>query len=314
MEKGQTKGKAPKEKKVPLTRLLKLNTPEWPYFVAGAFSSAGLGFTMPGFALALSSIISIFFVAPNSPDCEFDFGSEGYEHCIVDGGRRWALIFTGIGFGAWTLGAAQGYAFGVMGQRLARRVRVMMLKAVLRQNVGWFDAKENSSGAIIGRLSADTVAVRGAVGDQFGLLIQNLVTITAALFIAFSASWSMTLVVMATLPLLAAAAVIQNKFFAGITSDSDTLYSDANQTASEALGSIRTIAAFGMQDQICDLYARGMAGPDKMLSKQANTAGAGFGASQLIFFLVYALAVSPADPLHAAPCIVVCHHHHSCAD
>lgn len=147
--------------------------------------------------------------------------------CIISGGREWALIFMGIGFGAWIMGALQGYCFGVMGQRLARRLRVMLLKAILRQEVAWFDRKENSSGAIIGRLSADTVAVRGAVGDQCGLIIQNLTTVAAAYFIAFSSSWSMTLVVTATLPFLAVAAHIQNKFFQGLSSSADTLYSEA---------------------------------------------------------------------------------------
>lgn len=37
-----------------------------------------------------------------------------------------------------------------------------------------------------------------------------------------------------------------------------------------------------------------MAGPDSTIRKQANAAGAGFAFSQGTFFLVYALAVSPA--------------------
>ena len=34
------------------------------------------------------------------------------------------------------------------------------------QEVGWFDREENASGALSSRLSADTSAVRGALGDQ----------------------------------------------------------------------------------------------------------------------------------------------------
>jgi hypothetical protein len=32
--------------------------------------------------------------------------------------------------------------------------------------VGWFDREENASGALSSRLSADTSAIRGALGDQ----------------------------------------------------------------------------------------------------------------------------------------------------
>ena len=47
---------------------------------------------------------------------------------------------------------------------------------LLMQEVGWFDREENASGALSSRLSADTAAIRGALGDQIGLLVQNLVT------------------------------------------------------------------------------------------------------------------------------------------
>lgn len=54
------------------------------------------------------------------------------------------------------------------------------------QDIGWFDKDENTSGALAGRLGTDTAHIRGAVGDQAGVLVQNLVTIVAALAIAFS--------------------------------------------------------------------------------------------------------------------------------
>ncbi len=44
------------------------------------------------------------------------------------------------------------------------------------QELGWFDREENASGALSSRLSADTAAIRGAFGDQLGLMVQNLVT------------------------------------------------------------------------------------------------------------------------------------------
>lgn len=84
--------------------------------------------------------------------------------------------------------------------------------------MGWFDQEENSSGAIAARLSTDTLYIRGAVGDQLGLIIQTLVTIIAAYIIAFLASWKMTLVITATVPLLGAGAWINAKFMLGFSS------------------------------------------------------------------------------------------------
>jgi len=89
----------------------------------------------------------------------------------------------------------------------------------VRQEVGWYDKEENSSGAIAGRLSTDTLSIRGAVGDQLGLIIQNLVTIIGAYVIAFTAGWKMTLVITATVPLLVISAWTNAKFLKGFSTE-----------------------------------------------------------------------------------------------
>lgn len=78
--------------------------------------------------------------------------------------------------------------------------------------------EEHSSGAIAERLSVDTTHIRGAVGDQIGLLAQNMVTVVACLAISFAAGWRMTLVVTACLPVLGLAAWIHAKSTFGINS------------------------------------------------------------------------------------------------
>ena len=45
--------------------------------------------------------------------------------------------------------------------------------------MGWFDVDEHASGAVAGRLATDAAYLRGAVGDQIGIIAQNLVTCIA---------------------------------------------------------------------------------------------------------------------------------------
>lgn len=47
---------------VPFSRLLKLNRPELPWAIAGCIASGALGAQMPGFAIALSSIVTVYYV------------------------------------------------------------------------------------------------------------------------------------------------------------------------------------------------------------------------------------------------------------
>jgi len=48
----------------------------------------------------------------------------------------------------------------VTGERQAARIRSLYLKAILRQDIGFFD-KEAKSGEIVGRMSGDTVLIQG---------------------------------------------------------------------------------------------------------------------------------------------------------
>ena len=102
-------------------------------------------------------------------------------------------------------------------------MRVLFLTAVLRQEIGWFDLDSNTSGALTARLSSDAPAVRGAVADVLGLVIQNVSTLVFGYTVAFINGWKMTLVVTAALPLLGFSSYMQMKFFTGMAPKSGLL-------------------------------------------------------------------------------------------
>ncbi|KAK9810283.1 hypothetical protein WJX72_007941 [[Myrmecia] bisecta] len=257
-------------------RLLQYNRPELHWAVVGACASAVNGLIMPAFSLCLSGILAVFYTT--------DYAYMKREVA------KWCLVFLGTGTGALLACIFQQYSFGVMGQRLTRRLRGILMAAILHQELGWFDREENSSGAISGRLATDTVSIRGAVGDQVGISIQSIVTFVAAYVIAFTAGWKMTLVVTSTVPLLLLAAWIQGRFMMGFESKAGELFDQANQTASEAFSSIRTVAAFSLRTQIGRLYSKLLEGPTAASVKRSHASGLGFGASQFIMMAVYALA------------------------
>jgi ATP-binding cassette subfamily B (MDR/TAP) protein 1 len=53
----------------------------------------------------------------------------------------------------------------VTGERHAARIRAFYLKAVLRQDISFFD-KETNSGEVVGRMSGDTVFIQEAMGEK----------------------------------------------------------------------------------------------------------------------------------------------------
>lgn len=80
---------------------------------------------------------------------------------------------------------AHRWCFGVMGHELGKRVRSIMLKNMLSQEIGWFDQEQNSSGILATKLSSDAAYVRGAAADTVSLILQNLATLATGYIIAF---------------------------------------------------------------------------------------------------------------------------------
>ena len=59
----------------------------------------------------------------------------------------------------------QGYCFGYSGEHLTARLRRLAFKAMLRQDISWFDDHKNTTGALTTRLATDASQVQG-VGNS----------------------------------------------------------------------------------------------------------------------------------------------------
>lgn len=100
-------------------RLLGMNRPEWLWALVGTAGSAGLGIMYPAFGLALSNIIGVFY----NPD-----------HAKMKSTvQTWCIVFAAVGGFALVCATVQQYALTLMGQRLTKRLRVLLMQALLRQ-------------------------------------------------------------------------------------------------------------------------------------------------------------------------------------
>ena len=55
----------------------------------------------------------------------------------------------------------QTVCFDVAGETLTARLRSLSFKAMLRQEIGWYDEERNSTGALTTRLASDAGQVQG---------------------------------------------------------------------------------------------------------------------------------------------------------
>jgi ATP-binding cassette subfamily B (MDR/TAP) protein 1 len=129
----------------------------------------------------------------------------------------------------------------ITGERQAARIRSNYLKAILRQDIAFFD-KETSTGEVIGRMAGDTVLIQEAIGEKVGKFQQLVSTFLGGFAVAFIRGWKLTLVMLAVLPALVLATTIMAKLLSRLSSEGQRCYAEAGNTVQQVVSSIRTVS------------------------------------------------------------------------
>lgn len=74
--------------------------------------------------------------------------------------------------------------------------------AILKNEIGWFDEVDNTSSMLASRLESDATLLKTIVVDRSTILLQNFGLVVTAFIISFILNWRLTLVVIATYPLV----------------------------------------------------------------------------------------------------------------
>jgi len=203
---------------------------------------------------------------------------------------KWTLGFLGIGFVPLIFITLQSGLFSYAGGWLTQRLRHNAFTAIVRNNIGCFDKKENGTGVLTARLATEATLVEGMVGTRLGLTVQNICTILSGIIIAFYYGWKLTLVVLATSPLIAFANAMHMVAMKGATEKMRKANEAANQVATEAIFNIRTIAAFTHEDSVLQQFTTKMTEPHGIGIKSNTLRGFLSGLGQFFLFSSYCLS------------------------
>ena len=110
----------------------------------------------------------------------------------------WCLGFVICGVVGALAEALGVIIFTCMGEHLTQRLREASFKNIVRQNIAWFDEKENSTGSLTFQLSTDAALVQNTKGKRIGKSIDQVCSLVVALAICFATSWQLTLVMVAS--------------------------------------------------------------------------------------------------------------------
>ncbi|XP_061811583.1 ATP-dependent translocase ABCB1-like isoform X3 [Nerophis lumbriciformis] len=265
------------DENVPLVSFLKVmrfNLPEWPYFLFGIICAALNGIMQPMFDVIVTKFIVVF----SGPDQEE----------IRKNSMLISLMFAVIGVATFFTVFLQGFCFGTAGEILTMKLRDASFKAMLSQDLGWFDNPKNSVGALLTRLASDAAQVQGVTGLRLAALVQNIANLTTCLIISFLYGWELSLLLLAIVPVMIAGGSLQVHLIAGHTGEDMKELEMAGKIFTEATDNIRTVASLTREPLFEFLYHNNLRVPFRNSHKKAHVQGVAFSISQAMLYFAYA--------------------------
>uniref|UniRef100_K3WTD7 Uncharacterized protein n=1 Tax=Globisporangium ultimum (strain ATCC 200006 / CBS 805.95 / DAOM BR144) TaxID=431595 RepID=K3WTD7_GLOUD len=274
------------KKKFGMLDIAHLCSPEWKHFVYGMIGAAVHGVSFPASALLVSGMITSMTngYADFQRTQDYSYLSDIYDKVMVYG-----ILYLGCAAVMLLFVWMQSYNFKYISEKLTTRLRNTNFEALCHQNIGFFDAKENATGALIADLATNATKVALMSGDSQARVFQAMFTMIGALVIAFGlGSWQLTLIMLAVFPLLVFGNVIRGRQIVGQGAIADEL-ADSGAHASEVLTNIRTVVSLGLEETSSDKFMELLEIPMKKGKTEAQINGIALGFSSFIMMATYAL-------------------------
>eukprot|EP00639_Heterosigma_akashiwo_P034045 CAMPEP_0194736498 /NCGR_PEP_ID=MMETSP0296-20130528/77577_1 /TAXON_ID=39354 /ORGANISM="Heterosigma akashiwo, Strain CCMP2393" /LENGTH=256 /DNA_ID=CAMNT_0039646081 /DNA_START=44 /DNA_END=810 /DNA_ORIENTATION=+ len=187
--------------------------------ILGTIFAAGMGILLPIFLIVYGDTIDKL----NSTG---DFQKEINEL---------ALLFTFLGIAALVAGTLQVLCFTLAGERQAQRLKELYVKAILRQDIAWFEV--NSPAELSSRVNMTTFEIQDGIARKLGDLLSFFVQFLACFAVAFYTNWKISLVlVAASFPAMGAAGTWMAAATAAADKQGHEQYARAGFLATEVIG------------------------------------------------------------------------------
>ncbi len=119
--------------------------------------------------------------------------------------------------------------FAYSGEAVTKRLRSKAFRAILRQEIAYFEQPEHSTGALCTRLATEASAVHGASGVRFGYILEYVFASGVGVIIGFVYTWQLTLPIAAFIPLVLFGGILQIRLTARFARKDKEILEDAGK-------------------------------------------------------------------------------------
>ncbi|PHH63945.1 hypothetical protein CDD81_5164 [Ophiocordyceps australis] len=259
--------------------ILSFNKSEWHLMAIGLVFAAICGCGNPTASVFFAKQITTL----SQPVTEVN------RHQIKKDSDFWSAMFLMLAWVMFLAFVLQGALFAKCSERLIHRVRDRAFRAMLRQDVAFFDQSENTAGALTSFLSTETTHVAGLSGVTLGTLLMMTTTLVGAMIVALAIGWKLSLVCISTIPILLGCGFFRFWILAHFQRRSKAAYSASATFASEAISAMRTVAALTREHDVLKMYRDSLAEQQRRSLISVLKSSLLYAASQSLVFLVFAL-------------------------
>jgi ATP-binding cassette subfamily B (MDR/TAP) protein 1 len=256
-------------------RMAPLIRDQWKNYLLGAIFASMTGMVYPAFGVVYAKGIQGFSATDS--------------HTRREMGDRNALYMFIIAILSTATIGLQNYLFASAAATLTARLRSLSFKAILRQDIEFFDKESNSTGSLTSALSDNPQKVNGLAGITLGAIVQSIATLIAGSVLGLVFIWRVALVGIACTPLLVSTGYIRLRVVVLKDQANKKEHEASAQLACEAAGSIRTVAALTREEDCLKLYSQSLEEPLRKSNRTAVWSNGLFAFSQSLIFFVIAL-------------------------
>jgi ATP-binding cassette subfamily B (MDR/TAP) protein 1 len=256
-------------------RMGTINKGEWQRYLLGSFFAIATGCVFPAFGIVWSQAVTSF-----SDDTAHERRHDGDRNAL------WCFL---IALLAMISIGSQNFLFASAASSLTSKLRSLSFRAILRQDIEYFDREENSSGAIVSNLSDAPQKISGLAGITLAAIIQALATLTAGFTVGLIFIWKLGLVGFACVPFLMSVGYIRLRVVVLKDQSNKKAHEESAQLACEAAASIRTVASLTREDDCVEIYSKSLEGPLRRSNRTAVWSNFLFAVSQAFSFFIISL-------------------------
>ncbi|CAB3405728.1 unnamed protein product [Caenorhabditis bovis] len=196
--------------------------------------------------------------------------------------------YAGMTIGMWIAGQSTVTCFLYVCEKMNNRMRREFVKAILRQDISWFDT--NNSGTLATKLFDNLERVKEGTGDKIGMGFQYFSQFLTGFIVAFTHSWKLTLVMLAMTPIQVICGFAIAKSMSTFAISETIKYAKAGKVVEETISNIRTVVSLnGLRHELAR-YAAAVKEARKSGILKGFFLGISFGCMQAANFASFALA------------------------